>query len=80
MESLLATLSRINLEKISIKEYINLTKGPIPDAPKVTTTKLTHTLQSSLHSPNSLIASQPQDGSQFYSTAKSLSGEPVRLL
>jgi hypothetical protein len=57
-----------------------LYKGPNPDAPKVTTTKTFHNLNSSNHASNAFIANQQPDKSQFYSTARGLSGEPVHSL
>lgn len=56
------------------------TQGPNPDAPKVTTSKLHHDLAHSLQKPNEFIAGQQADRSQFYSTARSASGELVALL
>jgi len=50
------------------------TKGPNPDAPKVTTTKTHHDLAHSLYQENQFIANQEPGKSQFYSTAKSISG------
>lgn len=52
-------------------------KGPNPDAPKTTTTKTHHDLAHSLHTPNPFIAAQQPDRSQFYATARGITGEPV---
>lgn len=47
-----------------------ISQGPLPDAPKQTTTKTTHALRNSLHATNAFIGSQQAGSSQFYTTSK----------
>lgn len=59
---------------LSEKVKIILSQGPNPDAIKLPTTKDHHDLTHTLYKENPFISSQQNDKSQFYGTARSISG------